>query len=188
MQNDIRRLSRETAPNVDGWISQAKQLHADIESSRAAARKIIEDHEHGRSLQSNVQDASAKVHLLRGEIQFNEALINTLSQVQDLDARFGDVKDSLANDRFLEAISRLDETQSSIKRLGSLKKSRAIGILEERAADMRSYILEDVQRIWNSLVVVDRTKDSVHIHSRSETSSMKPGTSSPLCPMSNVPL
>jgi protein transport protein DSL1/ZW10 len=173
LQNDIRRLSRESAPNVDGWISQAKQLHADIERSRVAARKIIQDHEHGRSLQSNVQDASAKVHLLRGEIQFNDVLINTLGVVQDLDARFSDVKDSLANDHFLEAISRLDEIHSSIKRLGSLKNSRVVRLLEERAADMRKYILEDVQRIWNSLVVVDRIQVLVQIHSRSETSSMQ---------------
>jgi protein transport protein DSL1/ZW10 len=165
VQNDIRRLSRESAPNVDGWISQAKQLHADITRSRETARKIVQDHEHGKVLHSNVRDASGKVNLLQSEIRFNEDLVQTLSEIQDLDGKFSNVKESLAQDRFVEAISRLDEVDASINNLGSLRRSRVVEILQKRASDMRSYIVEDVQRVWSSLIRVDRAKRFVRINS-----------------------
>lgn len=121
-----------------------------------------------------MQDASAKVLLLQSEIEFNDALITVLGQIQGLDNKFGDVKESFAQDNFLEAISTLDEIQKSITGPSPLSRSHAITILQKRASDTHEYIAEDLQRIWRSLVTVNRTERSVRIVSRNDASSMSP--------------
>ena len=37
----MRAISHENASSIDSWISQARQLHADIESSKGQADEIL---------------------------------------------------------------------------------------------------------------------------------------------------
>ncbi|KAG9901669.1 hypothetical protein KCU94_g7814, partial [Aureobasidium melanogenum] len=50
VKTDIRSLSKDIAPDVDGWIAQAKKLQADIEQSKATARDIVAQAEAGKAL------------------------------------------------------------------------------------------------------------------------------------------
>jgi centromere/kinetochore protein ZW10 len=41
VKEEIRAISRENAIEVDSWIMQARQLHADIEASKTQADEIL---------------------------------------------------------------------------------------------------------------------------------------------------
>ncbi|KAK4697980.1 protein transport protein DSL1/ZW10, partial [Lecanoromycetidae sp. Uapishka_2] len=58
VKTKIRQNSRNSAPDVDGWISQAKQLRDDIDKSRQIAREIVEQAQHGEVLEEQVNDAA----------------------------------------------------------------------------------------------------------------------------------
>lgn len=125
----------------------------------------MRQHEHRKSIQAQEKDALAKVNLLKGEIAFNDTLHWTLNQVQLLNNKLGDVKNCLAKDRFFDAIALLDEIQAFISRLGSLSRSEPFSIIQRRATETRKNIEEDVDRIWATLLVVDRTQNIIVVHS-----------------------
>jgi hypothetical protein len=41
LQKQVRAVSHENAASIDSWISQARQLHADIETSKKQADEIL---------------------------------------------------------------------------------------------------------------------------------------------------
>lgn len=50
VKSEIRSLSKTTAPDIDTWISRAKDLQKDILRSRETARQIVAEAEQGREL------------------------------------------------------------------------------------------------------------------------------------------
>ena len=45
VKQEIRSLSSKTAPDIDTWISRAKELQVDIQRSRETARQIVAEAE-----------------------------------------------------------------------------------------------------------------------------------------------
>ncbi|PIG88297.1 centromere/kinetochore protein zw10 [Aspergillus arachidicola] len=116
VEAEITALSRDNDFDADGWISQAKQLHADIERSRVTAREIVAQHENTNPLQLKVEDAAAKFHLVETEIAFNQAVTHTLEEVQRLCQRLDAGRAILGEGQVMEAIETLETTEQAIKR------------------------------------------------------------------------
>ncbi|PGH15698.1 hypothetical protein AJ79_02292 [Helicocarpus griseus UAMH5409] len=155
VENEISALSRETASDVDGWISQAKQLHEDIERSRSTAREIVRQHEKGQQLQSQATDASKKVKLLENEIAFNEAVTRNLEDIRTIDRRIGSVQMAIEQDDLETAMGLLEEIEMLMKTTGLPSTTPVLRILSESVAGLRSTMATVLRQKWNSLVKVD---------------------------------
>ncbi|KAK5240778.1 ribosome biogenesis protein ytm1, partial [Cryomyces antarcticus] len=151
VKSEIRSLSREVAPDVDGWIAQAKQLQADIARSTAIAQEIVRQADVGKNLQAHVDDASSKADLLENELAFNETLSTTLAHVQDIYALLEGAQDAAVG-RTLQAVEKLEAADIAIAHLGEFENTRAVGLLRNHASELKAAIIEDANECWNALV------------------------------------
>ncbi|BCS00890.1 uncharacterized protein AKAW2_51231S [Aspergillus luchuensis] len=163
VEAEINFLSRENNFDADGWISQAKQLHADIERSRVTAREIVEQHEKTQPLQLKVEDASAKVGLIETEIAFNQAVASALTEVQKLCKQLDDGRAALGDGRTMAAIDILESTEHAIKRSSHFTNTNVLHILLENAAGLRKDIMEAVRNRWNEQLHIDKTEGKLTI-------------------------
>ena len=154
-QAEISSLSRENDFDADGWISQAKQLHADIERSRVTAREIVAQHESTNPLQAKVEDAAAKVGLVETEIAFNQAVTDTLEEVQRLSQQLDAGRALLQEDQVTGAIDILESTEQAIKKDNLFANTTVLVILSENVNDLRGEIVEWLRSRWNDQLNID---------------------------------
>lgn len=153
---EISSLSRENDFDADGWISQAKQLHADIERSRLTAREIVAQHENTRPLQLKVDDAAAKVALIETEIAFNQAVAETLEEVQRLSEQLNAGRAALRDGQITIAIDAWEATDRAIKEDSFYANTNVLNMLSEDAAGLRREIDGSLQRWWSEQLMVDK--------------------------------
>ncbi|KAL1858476.1 ribosome biogenesis protein ytm1 [Paecilomyces lecythidis] len=169
-ETEICSLSQENSADVDGWIAQARQLHADIERSRVTAREIVARHENTKPIQLQVEDATAKVELLKTEIAFNQALTETLEQVHNLSRRVDAGRNSLAEGDIIAAIESLEDTEKILADTAFPKNSNVTAILYEGLNGLRRSIIEALSVCWGSLVQIDNKKHQLVLPDQRDTS------------------
>ncbi|EZF60725.1 hypothetical protein H104_06196 [Trichophyton rubrum CBS 289.86] len=156
VEKEISALSQDKASDVDEWISQAKQLHEDIERSKLAAREIVKNHEKAQALQDQVEDTAAKVSLLKRETAFTQSLRETLENARIIDNNI-DAAQACGNDNNLEiAIHKLDLVNQDLDQLALPQDSTIITILADKASTIRSFLCASLQNSWNNLVHIDK--------------------------------
>ncbi|KAJ5725699.1 uncharacterized protein N7483_007056 [Penicillium malachiteum] len=174
VENEISSLSRENNTfDADDWIIQARQLHADIERSRVTAREIVSQHEQTKPLQAKVDDAHAKVGLIETEIAFNEAVAETLEEVQRLCQQLESGRAALGTGRIMTAIEHLESASSAIQKDTPFSNTNVMGILLEETTRLRKEIEEAVQHRWSEQLKVDRAMGQFHITSIEGTDSLE---------------
>ncbi|KAF2090490.1 WD40 repeat-like protein [Saccharata proteae CBS 121410] len=163
VKTELRSLSSDAAPDVDGWIAQAKQLQADIERSRATAHDIVQQAEAGKTLKAHVADASSKVALLRKELTYNETLTHTIKQVQTASAHFDVAQEAVAQNEIVKGLDNMDAGTAVLGQLGPFQSSRAVEVLRRRANQLRSDMVQSATERWSQLLVVDTGDKAVTI-------------------------
>ncbi|KAH0563008.1 hypothetical protein GP486_002428 [Trichoglossum hirsutum] len=169
-KNHIRGLSNEAAPDIDGWISQASQLHADIEKSKEVAHEILHRAEEEKLLQERLEDVTSKLDLLIGEVRFNETLAGTLEQVYTIQKRLDQVQEGALSGRLTEAIEDLNKADDDIARLQSIGNATVVGLLRDRATDLRRAIVENVGDYWGALIEVNRSEGRITVRNELQKS------------------
>ncbi|KAK4546213.1 hypothetical protein LTR36_002350 [Oleoguttula mirabilis] len=154
VKNDIRTLSKATAPDIDTWISRAQALQADILHSRDTARAIVAEHEEGRQLKVQVEDAASKVALLEREVGFEETLSGTLEHIRYANGVLDAVQDEAVKGNVEAALERLETAQESIDGLDDVRETRACGLLQGRVKQLRDSLAETATEFWNALLDV----------------------------------
>ncbi|EEP79923.1 predicted protein [Uncinocarpus reesii 1704] len=157
VENEISTLSRETATSIDDWITQAKQLHLDIEHSRLAAREIVALHEKGRELRDRVADAQSAVDGLHGEIAFNGALLQTLEAARVIDEKAGEARLALDSGHWIRAIELVQEVQGSLSGTKLPENTNVVKLLSTKATELRTGIANALRAEWDSLIRIDAT-------------------------------
>lgn len=165
---EIRSLSRDAAPDIDGWIAQAKQLQADIERSRATAHDIVQQAEAGRSLQAHVEDASSKAALLKSELAFNDTLTATVERIKQASDLLDKAQDASVRHSIIEALDSMKQADNLIVHLGPFRDTRVAGVLHKRANQLREALAENAIGAWNLLLVVDVVHKRVTIHEQAD--------------------
>ncbi|KAJ5614261.1 hypothetical protein N7528_007915 [Penicillium herquei] len=174
VENEISSLSREnTTFDADDWIIQARQLHEDIERSRVTAREIVTQHEQTKPLQAKVDDAHAKVGLIETEIVFNQAVAETLEEVQRLCQQLESGRAALGTGQIMVAIEHLESTSSAIEKDTPFSNTNVMGILSEETTRLRNEIEEAVNLRWKEQLNVDRAMGQFHIASVDGTDSLE---------------
>ena len=122
-------MSRDNNLDIDDWISQAKQLHADLERSRLTAREIVKQHENTNPSQLNVEDAAAKVGLVETEIVFNQAVTDTLEEVQGICQQLDATRTLCQDGQITASIDNLEAIEHAISLDSCFKNTNVRGIL-----------------------------------------------------------
>ncbi|KAJ6172014.1 Retrograde transport protein Dsl1 C-terminal [Penicillium chermesinum] len=163
VETEISSLSRENTFDADDWIIQAKQLHADIERSRVTAREIVAQHEQTKPLRAKVEDAGAKVGLIETEIAFNQAVAETLEEVQQLFQQLAAVRAALASHQIAIAIENLEAAQAGLSKNASFSNTNVMDILLAEAAKRRNEVEEALRARWNQQLQINGSKGEFRI-------------------------
>lgn len=156
VEEEISSLSQENALDAEGWISKARELHADIERSRVTARQIVAQHEKTKVLQSKVKDAAAKVSLLETEIAFNQTVTSSLEEVQRLVNQLEAGRTGLRHGSVISAINTLEQLEKDLGAKNLLMNTNALDILSDAGALFRRELAEFTQARWREQVHIDR--------------------------------
>lgn len=168
VKSEIRSLSKTTAPDIDTWISRAKDLQKDILRSRETARQIVAEAEQGRELRSKAEDAGKKVGLLEKEVGFNEALTGTLEHVRFASGVLDQAREELLKGSVERALKRLEDAEASVDGLQGFEESKAVGLLGKRVEGVKRDVEESAVGMWNKLVVVDQEGKKATIKQRDD--------------------
>ena len=165
-QDLIRSLSRNAAPDIDEWISRAKELQADILRSRDTARQIVLAAEAGEKLRAEAEDTGKKVEFLEREVGFNETLTGTLEHVRHANGLLERAQEDAVRGNVEGALKRLEDAESSIGALESDDGGgRAVDVLKQRASQLREGLVETATECWNALLAVNVEEKSLRIQS-----------------------
>jgi centromere/kinetochore protein ZW10 len=162
---EISSLSQENDFDVDEWISQAKQLHADLERSRLTAREIVKQHENTVPLQSNVEDAAAKVNLVEKEIIFNQAVTNTLEEVQSIYRQLDSTLAFCQDGRITNVVENLEAIEHAINQDSYFKYTNVKGLLLENVSSLRQDLVSLLHSRWNQHFKLDHKEGTLVISS-----------------------
>lgn len=139
-------------------MSQARQLRADIERSRETARNIVAQHERTQPLRARVQDAAAKVQLMKTELAFNEGVTHVLEEVQKFTAQISNGRKAVEVEQINESITSLEAAEQFIQSSELLRHSNAASLLQLRLSSLRNDIANMLLSCWNRQVQLDRNE------------------------------
>lgn len=139
-EEKIRAISREVAPDVDGWIAKAKQLQADIEHSRVVARDIVEKAGNVKKLQEEQADAAKKVDLLEAETAFHGDLLKILHDIKISRDLLTGARKAVTDGNTYEAFLTLRQIEEGLPALETLGKTSALDLFHQRVEDLREGI------------------------------------------------
>ena len=163
VEQEVKLLSQNTAPDIDTWITRAKDLQADIQRSRETARQIVAEHEAGKELRAKGEESGRKVQLLEKEVAFEETLAGTLEHIAYANGVLDAAQEHAVLASVQDALKELEEADASIAGLDGLKDTRACALLQNRAAQLRESLVETCTDFWNGFVLVDHEGRTIRI-------------------------
>ncbi|RPB04073.1 hypothetical protein L873DRAFT_1729843 [Choiromyces venosus 120613-1] len=164
LYDEVRTVSRENGPEVDSWISQARRLHKDIESSKMKADEIMQLAEQEKRLDLELEDATTQARLLVSEIQFNEALTEILSKLQLIDLTLSQVEHLLNTRELCQAIETLYNAEVALERLSGSGGTIVISLTKEKAKGLRSMLTKKIEDCWKDLLKINSRKSEISIY------------------------
>jgi centromere/kinetochore protein ZW10 len=167
---ELRQTSREVAPDVDGWIQQAKKLQADIERSKETARSIVLQAEEAAELRRKHDDVNKKAGLINHELVFNQKLETALASIQDIYRKTGQAQSALQKGHVKESVEQLMLSEALLAELRHVENSSAIDVLSRRSSNLREDLVQEVKRQWVSMLHSDRASRTFTVNT--EGSSM----------------
>nr|OQO22525.1 hypothetical protein B0A51_09676 [Rachicladosporium sp. CCFEE 5018] len=153
----IRQLSRNAAPDIDTWITRARDLQADILRSRETAREIVKEAERVKELREGAEERGRKVRLLEAEVGFSERLGEGLRGFGEVNQGVVVVREHVLAGRLRHAVEGLETVETGVEDLGNtgFEGTRAFGVLQERVRGAREDLVERVSEAWGQLVVAE---------------------------------
>ena len=157
-----------SAADIDGWVSQAKQLRQDIDESERRSKDIVSFAAQGANLQETARDAANKVAFLEDEVAFNESITGTLKKVQELKETADTVQNALNNDQLAEATKLLKQAERQLGGLPEASGTRLVDVAKVRLDQLRAVLTETLTRYWHGLISVNAKEQRVIVHKDGE--------------------
>ena len=161
VQKEVQRHSQEAAPDVDGWITQAKQLRNDLQGLHNESRRIVEDAAHGSILEEHVHDASSQIRLLNQELTFNHEIEASLTRLQAIRQNLDNIQQAILEDRLPEATYQIKDVEARGLLQGRTPASRISAVFSARCSELRNDIAARLTHSWNGYIVVDLAASAI---------------------------
>lgn len=110
-----------------------------------------------------MEDASAKVALVETEIAFNQAVAETLEEVQRLCQQLESGRTTLGAGQIAAAIEQLESTKKAIETDTPYSNTNVMSILSGEVARLREEIEDALRLRWSDQVRIDRVKGEFRI-------------------------
>ncbi|KAK5064215.1 hypothetical protein LTR84_000048 [Exophiala bonariae] len=160
ISDEIRTTSQGEADDVDQWILQAKRAQEDIARCRLESQKIVEEHDHLRTLQEHTTDYQRKVDLLEAEIDFTEKLKQELQFVSVVSQSLKVVEDLVLQDDLFSAAEKLHELDSEVH---TLTRSRTSVLIRDLRDELQLKTRVKLEARLNSQIQIRRDSTSVSL-------------------------
>lgn len=171
-EDELRRLSKETGPEVDDWIKQAQQLQLDIQRSKDIAREVVEEAEQAEQLRADRDEIQQKLDLLEVEVTFNQRLQASLQQAQDVSTKLASGHEALKEEQLSQTLENLEVTETSLVELRPLQGTNGVEILQARTSALRAQLQEQATAHWDELVVVNQHGHTLSFLAKEEISNV----------------
>ncbi|PBP21206.1 centromere kinetochore protein, partial [Diplocarpon rosae] len=106
--NEVREISRESAPDVDLWIKHAKSIQDDIERSRRLASTIVLQAEADEKRLAGLAEKEDYVDFLAQELSFNDQLFSALSALQGANDSLNTAAKLASDGRIIDGLHMLE--------------------------------------------------------------------------------
>ncbi|KFY63047.1 hypothetical protein V496_04240 [Pseudogymnoascus sp. VKM F-4515 (FW-2607)] len=163
LEDEIRKTSRDSAPEVDTWIKNAHALQEDIENSKSLAQDIAREAEGGDALQQAAKEDAEHVEFLEKEIEYNTQLKEALNGIQDVRKMLDGAEGAGVEGRLLDALNILAQSWEKMEDIPAHEITRPLSVLNERAFLVKESIHEQFGHIWNTLVHFNEEMTSLTI-------------------------
>ena len=157
-----------SASDIDGWISQAKQLRAGIESCQSQSDEIVSLGQDGRKLAEAEEDAATKVTFVKDELAFYDRLATTAEQIQSLSTSLDHAHGAVEENKLLDAIGFLKKVDADLQDFQGNQSTAVGGLLADRAAQQRDLIVASLTQHWSNMIQIDRSVSKVTLNFLSE--------------------
>ncbi|KAL8764401.1 MAG: hypothetical protein Q9184_000106 [Pyrenodesmia sp. 2 TL-2023] len=164
----VRKSSKSSAQDIDGWILQAKQLRTDIETAQASAADIRAKAARDEELRQGVRDARSKLRLLEQEVAFNHDLAGTLEQVQTTSRSISQIQDLLGQGHLFEAVESFLHGDSELGSMHTSGNINAVALLQHEMKELRREIGRGLTRGWHDVIRVNTQAFTVSLHDNVE--------------------
>ncbi|KAI9671574.1 MAG: hypothetical protein M1817_003626 [Caeruleum heppii] len=167
VEDDLRKLSRESATDIDGWIAQAKHLHADIEQSKATAHEILEHARQEKDLRDQLQDAANKRTLLDVELAFNASLIRILEEYHSITNLLDHAETSINESDPMTAIELSNRASDVLDDYPKLGSTTFVDLFRQRIAELRGRLLQGLEPRWEQMIHASMEERQITLKSTS---------------------
>jgi centromere/kinetochore protein ZW10 len=127
------------------------------------------------ALAQALNDAETQQQFLINEIRFNEALASMLGKLQLIGTTLAQLDVTISRGELDQAVSILDSVEDALERLQGFDEIIVVGLMKEKAKELRKVLLERVEEAWGALVNVEKDKGSVTIRKSVEGRPMQGG-------------
>ena len=155
MKASIRGISKDSAPDIDGWIIQAKQLRHDIDHAHETSSRLVDGATEAERLIGRSEDAASKVALLEGEVAFTETLVLVFERIRGLGQVLENIQRAILEDRTINTPDMLVEAATQLETIRHRCNTRAAGVLKSKLARLRAEVEESLLHHWEMLVHVE---------------------------------
>ncbi|KFY36495.1 hypothetical protein V494_05027 [Pseudogymnoascus sp. VKM F-4513 (FW-928)] len=163
LEDEIRKTSRDSAPEVDSWIKNAHALQEDIENSKRLAEDIAREAEGGDALQQAAKEDAEHVEFLEKEVEYSNQLKEALNGIQDVQRMLDRAEGAGVEGKLLDALNILSQSWEKMENIPAHEITRPLSVLNERAFLVKESIHEQFGHIWNTLVHFDEAMTSLTI-------------------------
>lgn len=95
-----------------------------------------------------------------------------MGQVQRIRGRLDQAQDAIVDDHLLEAIDLLAIASQDMEDLRGLKSTRVVGVLSNRADELRNAIIEVLDECWDALIESNSAEKYLRIKSEVQRKSL----------------
>lgn len=172
VQANVQRISKDSAPDIDGWISQAKQLRHDIELAYDTSSRIASGAAKAEGLQSQVSDAASKVALLEREVAFTETLIPVFARISRLRQVLGSIERAILENRTVDVADTLVQAASELDDIRARHNIRIAAFLKMRLTSLREEVEKSLLSRWNDLLHVEVSLSRIRVQQATQRTQM----------------
>lgn len=156
LEDQIKSISRESAPEVDAWVLNARQLQDDIENTKVHSARIAREGNEGDLLYKTVRDDESYVGFLQKEIGYSEQLGRALRGIREVKQMLDDAENKGHGGQILEALNLLAEAWEVIGDIPAHEVTTPMSLLNTRSFRLKEMIHDTFNNAWGKLVNFDQ--------------------------------
>lgn len=155
LEDQIKLISRDSAPEVDAWVTNARQLQDDIENTKVHSARIARDAEEGERLHKSVREDESYAGFLEKEIGYSEQLGRALKGIREVKEMLDEAESRGHGGRILEALNILAGAWDYIGSIPAHEVTTPMSLLNQRSFKLKDEIHDTFNNAWGKLVNFD---------------------------------